>query len=374
MKMTKKKWLLYCFYLPVVTIILLEVILRLYNPYRVKIRGQQFELLTNTEYRLVNPPCTNLDKTVIYKINSLGFRGDEPPKDVVDKLSILTIGGSTTASSVITEGKTWTDLLGKKLAEDFRDTWINNAGLNGYSTYGTINFMEYYLRDLYFKPKVAIFLVGANDVDRDDLDNRDTAEFNRIPRSFKNWLKQHSETVNLVINLKSRLFPQKHFTLRDCWDFSQFTPLTLESRYIDSALRAQTVLTGAFRKRVEKIIDVCSQYNILPVLMTQPIVSPDSSTTAAGKKIGLHPFRKNENLALFARKVQLYNEAIKQIALERSIACIDLAARLSGPDYFYDFCHFNNPGSAEVADAVHAELKELLGKKFPEYKNNLLTK
>lgn len=44
---------------------------------------------------------------------------------------------------------------------NFKDLWINNAGLDGQSTFGHIFLMKDYIKKL--KPKVVLFLVGSND-------------------------------------------------------------------------------------------------------------------------------------------------------------------------------------------------------------------
>ena len=49
--------------------------------------------------------------------------------------------------------------------------WINNAGLDGATTYRHLILMEDYLIKL--RPKVVLFLVGINDVGAGDLDKAD---------------------------------------------------------------------------------------------------------------------------------------------------------------------------------------------------------
>ena len=47
-----------------------------------------------------------LDEKIIHTKNSLGFRGDEPPDDFNPALTVVTVGGSTTESIYISDGKT----------------------------------------------------------------------------------------------------------------------------------------------------------------------------------------------------------------------------------------------------------------------------
>ncbi len=65
---------------------------------------------------------------------------------------------------MLSDDKTWTARLGKRLEESFRRVWINNAGLDGHSTFGHIVLLEDHLSKLY--PKVALFPIGVGDVAR----------------------------------------------------------------------------------------------------------------------------------------------------------------------------------------------------------------
>ena len=94
----------------------------------------------------------------------MGFRGDEPPANFDSALRIITIRGSTTESLYIADGKTWSDVLSDGLKSTFEDAWLNNAGLDGHSTFGHLVFMEDHVKDI--RPDLAVFLVGANDRNR----------------------------------------------------------------------------------------------------------------------------------------------------------------------------------------------------------------
>lgn len=53
-------------------------------------------------------------------------------------MTIISVGGSTTECFYISDDKTWTHILGMKLKSVFTRVWINNAGLDGHSTFGHI--------------------------------------------------------------------------------------------------------------------------------------------------------------------------------------------------------------------------------------------
>ena len=147
----------------------LEVLLRVYNPLEIRFRPDRIVLPVHKRYIFDNTGKfpTKLAKTTIHTKNSLGFRGDPPPRDFRDYLTLITIGGSTTECFYLSDGLSWPDLLGQQLSRGFNRVWVNNAGLDGATTYRHLILMEDYVVTL--RPKVALFLIGINDVGAGDI-------------------------------------------------------------------------------------------------------------------------------------------------------------------------------------------------------------
>jgi lysophospholipase L1-like esterase len=147
----------------VVVLGLCELILRVYNPLGFRIKGDKIILPINKKEIIHHEHgLGKLDKVVVHQRNSLGFRGPEPPAEFARALTIVTVGGSTTECFDLAEDKTWPHDLGVNLKRNFKDLWLNNAGLSGNSTFGHYILMQDYLVKL--RPKVVIFLVGINDL------------------------------------------------------------------------------------------------------------------------------------------------------------------------------------------------------------------
>src|SRR5689334_23246742 len=115
---------------------LLEICLRIYNPLPFRVRGDRIILPYRQSYTFHTTGTTKLDPVIHHTKNSLGFRGPEPPRDRKTRLTVLTIGGSTTECLFLSDGKTWTDQFARRLAALRSDSWVNNAGLDGQSTFG----------------------------------------------------------------------------------------------------------------------------------------------------------------------------------------------------------------------------------------------
>jgi hypothetical protein len=177
--------------------------LRFY-PLRSTVKGDRIVLPVNKQYVSKNDKIPKLDRIIVHTKNSLGFRGKEPPQEFSKYLTLLTIGGSTTECQYLSDGKTWTDILGQKLEKDLDRLWINNAGLDGHSTFGHTVLVTDYISKL--KPKVALFLVGINDVGRDDLVDWELEHIKagidiRTIRGFAKSISSYSETFGLLLNV-----------------------------------------------------------------------------------------------------------------------------------------------------------------------------
>ena len=187
-----------------------ELVLRVYNPLGFRIKGNKIILPINKKEIIHHENgLGKLDKIVIRKSNSLGFRGPEPPADFPRDLTIITVGGSTTECFDLAEDKTWPHDLGVKLQHDFTHLWLNNAGLSGNSTFGHYILLQDYLVKL--QPKVVIFLVGINDVglhsERDFDERIHEVNFRSLER-FLASAAVHSELATAALNLYRFYFPK----------------------------------------------------------------------------------------------------------------------------------------------------------------------
>ena len=194
----------------IVAMSICEITLRIYNPLGFRIKGDNIILPVYKTEILHHYNCTKIDALVVHHDNSLGFKGPEPPKDFADWLTIVTVGGSTTECLEIAADKTWPHVLGVKLQHDFNKVWLNNAGLCGHTTYGHYVLMHNFIVKL--KPKVAVFLIGINDVgvtNPKEFDTRLTTKISfRSLDQFLAALAYRSEVASAALNLYRYCFPK----------------------------------------------------------------------------------------------------------------------------------------------------------------------
>ena len=187
------KYIKYTFYLVAVIVLLLEMVLRIYHPFPNRIKNGRIYLTANRTFYQSNlsVKIPGLDSEIKTHFNSLGFRGPEKLSDYDSSISIIAIGGSTTFCLYLTEGKTWPDLLAKTLGSEFDKVWLNNAGINGHSTFGHQILLEDHIIPL--KPKLVIFMIGINDLGRDRLKDENAMLKDSSSKNLRTFLMKNSE-------------------------------------------------------------------------------------------------------------------------------------------------------------------------------------
>lgn len=349
-----------------------EIILRIYNPFAFNVKGNKIILEANTEHRIKNNKIKKLDRVIFFKKNSLGFRGEEPPEDFKNSLTLITIGGSTTECSLLSEGKTWTDVLGLKLKKAFKPLWINNAGLDGHSTVGHIFLMRNHI--LKIRPKVVLFLVGANDIGQKyfDIDKeimRQGFDF-RSARSFLVSMANHSEVFAVALNFY-RYFnaavmgaPHAEVSLNETLKISEETRVSSLQKHRGKYL-------NGYEKRLNELIQISNDNGIIPVFITQPALY--GSTIDDVTKINLSDVKVNSktNGRLAWEKMELYNEVLRQTGKSKGVLVIDLGKEMpKSSRYYYDWTHYTNEGAEKAAGIIYKFLCPFLAKKFSEYSVN----
>ena len=359
----------------VVVLGLCELILRVYNPLGFRIKGDKIILPINKKEIIHHEHgLGKLDKVVVHQRNSLGFRGPEPPAEFARALTIVTVGGSTTECFDLAEDKTWPHDLAVNLQRSFRDLWLNNAGLSGNSTFGHYILMQDYLVKL--RPKVVIFLVGINDLGirgERDFDQRIHGVNFRSLERFLASVAVHSELATAALNLYRFYFPKS--VMINNQNDPQETDLTkLRHFEVSDAARAAMLkehrdhYLRPYKARLEKLITICREHNILPVLLTQPVLYGEGVDAATGVDLG-HRFVAQDMDGVTAWQVlELYNDVTREVGREQGVLVIDLAREMpKNSAYYFDLMHYTNAGAARVADIIDARLTPFLARKFPQY-------
>jgi lysophospholipase L1-like esterase len=352
-----------------------ELVLRIYNPLGFRIKGNKIILPINKKEIIHHEHgLGKLDRVVIQQRNSLGFRGPEPSADFSQDLTIVTVGGSTTECFDLAEVKTWPHDLGVKLQRDFTRVWLDNAGLSGNSTYGHYILMQDYLVKL--KPKVVLFLVGINDVglrSERDFDER-IHELNF--RSLERFLASaavHSELATSALNLYRFYFPKSTMINNQNdpqeTDLRKLPPFAVSTEAQAAIMKDhQDHYLEPYKKRLENLIAICREHNIIPILLTQPVLYGNIVDPTTGVDLSHRFVAKDMNGATAWDILELYNGVTRQVGREQRVLVIDLAREMPKDSrYYFDLMHYTNTGAEKVADTIAAQLTPFLAQRFPQY-------
>ena len=352
----------------------LEVFLRVVNPFGERIRGDQIVLPVHVRRIIQNTNFPRVDKSIVVTTNALGFRGPEPPARFAEALTLVAVGGSTTECLYVSDGKTWPDLVGKELGGRFRDVWVGNAGLDGHSTFGHSLLLEQRLARL--RPKVILFLIGINDVGREDLKAADAALvaggaggglWSRVVGDAA----EHSAVVSTALNLlryrEARRLNRVHSELQIRWA-RVLTPDRERAREMMAEHR-ERYLPG-YASRVERLVQLCRANAVEPVLVTQPALYGNVVDPATKVFLGTLEVDADQQIygGLAWSLLEAYNDVVRDVAGRRGVLVIDLARELPKDSrLFYDFVHFNNDGSRAVAEIVARHLCPFLASRYPSF-------
>ena len=123
-----------------------------------------------------------------------------------------------------------------------------------------------------------------------------------------------------------------------------------------------------FAARLEKLVKVCRDHGIEPVLITQPTlygpgVDPVTGVDLEAIKVG------DKNGRFMFQAIDLYNGVTRQVAQKDGVLLIDLARELPrNSAFYYDYLHYTEPGAAAVAGIVARHLEPFLAARYPSFK------
>ena len=354
--------------------LLIEAALRMWPPFDLRVKGDAIALPVNTEHVVLNDGHSpKLDERIVLRRNSLGFRGAEPPEDFEASVTLVTVGGSTTECSFLTEGKTWPDRLQQELDANFSELWLNNAGLDGHSTFGHLALLESYLVDL--RPDVAIFLVGNNDRGRGSPNHKDRGLHRdgldgSSLGAFVKSLAQYSDTVALTVSLlRYKRAVDLGLVYRGQVDLEALATIEPPSSEERAALETEhrTAHLPPYRERLLEIIRLSRENGIEPVFVTQPGLYGPGVDDVTG--VDLATIERNGIDGNSAWEIlELYNDVTREIGAEHGVLVIDLARRLpKSSRFFYDLVHYTNEGATEIGTILHEDLCPFLATRFPDH-------
>ncbi|MFO8183613.1 MAG: SGNH/GDSL hydrolase family protein [Candidatus Aegiribacteria sp.] len=286
--------------------------------------------------------------------NKWGFRGEEPPRDWDEYLTIVTIGGSTTANYYLDDSLTWSYILQQELRRIDPEVWVGNAGIPRHSAETHALFVKEVLSSI--RPDIALFLVGANDMG--PFLRGSPSYMERLPDSgLRPWLFRRSMILQLLYRIKKIHIEGAEVITGTVDPYYSEEELTVEEEPLPDDLHDILQDPDFYRDRIRTIISECRALEILPVFMTQPILYDDSEhwRSVLACQMWTGEGQMPISAASYWRMLQTLNSDLKEVCREENVEVIDLASRMpSSEEYFYDTMHMTERG-AELAGSIASD-------------------
>lgn len=329
-----------------------------------------------------------LHGTKTWSTNALGIRGPMPPKAGA-AYRILTVGGSTTACTMLGDTEEWPHLLMDDLNSGRRNhpVWVGNAGLNGTNAVDHLALMQS-LPGL-ISSDLAIFMVGINDLAttlayqgaptqsvlersaglRKDLPPG-AMEKSRLPvyQHLRITLLVRGAAKNLEAKF-SRSGRRNVTSQREDERSNAGKIAVMGDREIEgSERRAKAPVvplpdlhTGLeeYRGRIAALGNRCRSLGLRCLFLTQPYLYR-ADLSASDQRllwfgwVGFWEHPKGFVAAAdMARAMNAYNQALLDACRQTGLECYDLAGDVpKNTSAFFDDVHFNEGGARLVAQSL----------------------
>jgi lysophospholipase L1-like esterase len=335
------------------SLLIVEGLLRIIspaNPFSV-----YFPLYPHSQFK-IHCSYPGVSPVAMHSTNRWGFRGDEPPTDWNQALTIITVGGSTTHCFFLDDHKTWPYLLQEDLKSQFPKVWVGNAGVDGQTTRAHLLMMREILSKI--KPKRVIFLIGINDLGLSIREDRKTLGIPADhPHSRRWWLYTHSRLAQMLYDwylVATRRVPEVESTTK-----VNFPPL-VDAMHLPDNLNSLLPLLSEYRNNIRQLAQLSREYQIKPLFLTQPMLFDDTPPWRAveGTFYWIARTKGKMSAATYWKLLNIYNHALLETCQSAQVDCFDLASAIPhNRVYFVDSVHFTEKGAALVAQKVADYLK-----------------
>jgi lysophospholipase L1-like esterase len=306
----------------------------------------------------INVDLPDMSPVAIHTTNRWGFRGEDPPDDWGDWFTIVTIGGSTTHCYYTDDSKTWSHLLQEMLRESDQLTWVGNGGLSGHSTRAHIVFMREIIPVI--SPDMVILLVGTNDV-RYSTRKAPVGSISQHEKtSFRHLIFSSSRLIQVLYRWIQINFGEVHTLTENIRPYEP-EPLYGPEMELPDDMRELCTTLDEYGSNIRTIIRLGRESGVQVVFMTQPSIWEDTEYWRGIQ--GTYYWVVSDDTRLSAANysiiLDIFNKELLAICEEEGVPCLDLASLVPHSfESFYDGVHFNETGSAMVAEFLAEFLRD----------------
>jgi len=321
--------------------LLVELLLGIFwqNPYKGSQPDKLLRLMVphaNLDLVFRRDEINSIEPVVRFRTNERNYL---QPVDVIDdpKFTVGFLGGSTTECKAVQETKRFPYVVSKLLNEEGLHVQSLNAAHSGNTMQESINTLFNHL--ILEKPGIVVLMHAVND---GGLLRRSGSYRPRMNQDVSLGMIgrltiQMASTHSAVLGVIRSLVTAPKFTGRTDRNYSHVQ--------IDQQ---------PFRSRLRIFVEMCRAFDIIPILMTQPLaVTVKNAMTPDWAE----PLVQEE-----------FNEVIRSVGLETNTKVIDLASYVAHKvdgnvdlqEYFYDGVHVTDEGSLLYAELIHQQLAPII--------------
>lgn len=295
--------------------------------------------------------------------NAWGMRGEDPPEDWDDWLTIITVGGSTTANFYLDDSLTWSRIIQDRLREVYPQTWVGNCGIPRHSIAEHALLVREVLSEV--NPDIALFLIGINDVGQ-FLRGEAALNVSLPETGCRQAIFKHCMLMQVLYKLKIVYIDQAPIVSEAVDPMFIEEPLLSQERELPDDLHELIPRPDEYKIRIETVISECRELGITPVFMTQPLLFEDNDYWRS-RKGGSYWFGGADSefsAASYWLILNTLNNDLIEVCEREGVAYIDLASMIPhSRDIFYDSMHFTESGAAMVGErAADYFIEELINK------------
>lgn len=252
--------------------------------------------------------------------------------------SLIFFGGSTTEQLYVPERSRWQSILERNLNQiDLEQSYIvRNGGVSGNnSMHSNLNLLA---KAVPLYPDFVVLMHNVNDLSLLRL----TGSYWKAPRGTSLIQEQQSLLFLVARQIKDYLIPNSYqlVTVKTSNndDFKD---------YRGSDIFDIDIIEAQFKQSLNTFIDICLQWGIEPILMTQfnrinlddKLFKKESSNIVDTEK--------------YTKSYLRLNDVIREVSASRQVDLIDLANLIpSSSEYMYDSVHLNENGSRLTAEIL----------------------
>ncbi len=279
--------------------------------------------------------------TVIHAPDKYGLRGLHQP---ISAVQLVTVGGSTTAQSFISEGETWQDVI-----HSLTRIVVANAGIDGAGSQSHPRIVEEWLHQIPdLKARYFLHYIGVNDTPMSqDVPLADQ----RRGFSWSRRIRARSAIWQVLTKIRGQ-FEQPGFVVHGSV-IPGLTPAREPIRVQGDHRVLTEYIDRMYKPNLRILIGIHERHDETAILVSQT-TNPALLFRQGGEVLVMNP-----ELVSFAFALDPINAATQAVCGENPRSCrfIDLAGNISlEPSDFYDLVHNTPQGARKIGEFLSRKL------------------